>query len=791
MNYSPLRAITVLFAFALITACGGGGGGSSSGGGSPAGPTSVPSPTSTKVQISGTAAKGIIVGGIVNIHPVSSGAVDFSTTLATTTTDANGAYAIELSGYDGSPIYVNITADNSTTMRCDLAQGCDSAAFGEDLAISEIAGASDATTAFSLAALVPGFSGTTLSSNVSPLTNTAAAFGLAALADNSATSSASMNSIINNANGSVALRFGVLGSLLEIPIIDLTDPAEVAAADDDDLQYNLLATASVAALQANVPDTNIIEALTQFADQYAVNDGLADTEEFDSAAVTLEEILNAAAALVDTLEAEDSSGALDLGALQTEFSAKAGQASKGSTSPTSPIPSTGNASELILVKSMVADIRDSGTALDIAGEGSFADKLETASNTFDAHAGEVMEALDLTLQAISAATDAWLESDEQLSTYAYQGLTVDISTQNGVTTFNHSSNIAIENASGKPTDVAVALNAVLNELERNVIDSQSETGSLESATISINLAVSGTASSSLVDIDIKEGTFQATIESALSEVYGQQSQSNEGNLSETDRSVEEIDITGFELDLLISLAEANGSVQDPLTFTGDFQLSVNNSATASDYNDTLLFDQEQQFVGWVDTWIESATIGEMSMRMGGIFNTASGDSLSASLAINVEGGELSLVCEGEDSYSSQNQTSTNSEICGGETESAYINLDFSLGFDMDITGLEAGSITLTGSRTGLDDGVVEISTNYGDVLLDFQYDSLASADKSEMLTIKNQNGVVLTLIETESEGGNSSSLAGAITVKGTEYATISDELGFIAISYTDGSNESL
>ena len=71
--------LSVAIAAALgLTACGGGGGG---GGGSsaPAGAT-----------VSGTASKGIVIGGKVNAYLFKSDGTPDTTTVATATTDANG-----------------------------------------------------------------------------------------------------------------------------------------------------------------------------------------------------------------------------------------------------------------------------------------------------------------------------------------------------------------------------------------------------------------------------------------------------------------------------------------------------------------------------------------------------------------------------------------------------------------------------------------------------------------------------------------------------------------------------
>ncbi len=778
MNYSTLRTFIILLSSLTLAACGSGGGGG--GDGTPSNPTPQPTNAPQSVEISGIASKGIVIAGVVNVHPITNGTVDFDTSLASTTTDVNGAYSVELTNHDGSAVYVRITANSSTTMRCDLAEGCGSSSFGEDVSISDINSTDAAITPFSLDAVIPSIAGATLSSNVSPLTNTAAALALDALASATDTSSASVSQIINNANGSVALRFGLTSDLLEVPIIDLTDATAVAAADEDDLQYNLMSTALVEAV-LGASDTNIAQAIQAFATQYVDDDGIAATENSETSAVTMEEILSAAVELVAEIESE---GSLDLSTLENELIVEAGQAGNGSTEPTNGTPSNGNASELVLAKSMVADIRDLGTSVDLAEEQAFTDKVEIASDTFDTHAGEVMEAVELTLEAIIAALEAW-NDDNGISSYAYQGLTVNISTQNSVTTLSHASNISVANESGAQTVVAVDMSAVQNALSAN----ETENDSSSTLSVDVDLSLSGTAASSMVEFEIVEGTLQADIDSASSEAYNQQGTDSDGNSTLIDEFSEEITITNYLLEAEITLAEASGSVNDPVTFTGAFQLSISDSATDNDYTYTWITNQQQQFAGWVDVWVDRTSVGDVAMTLGGSFSTASGDSMSATLALSANGNGVTIICEGEDSYDASTGIYIDAEVCEGETANAYIDVNFSLGFDLDVSGLESGSVVLTGNRTGLDDGIAGIEISYGDILLDIEYDSVATSTDTERLSIENQDGVVLTIEETFADNG--SIVTGTITVNGTEYATISDELGFVSISFNDGNSESL
>lgn len=100
-----------LLAAATLAACGGGGGDEGGTGGTP---------TTTKALISlhGVASKGRMAGARVTAHPVrSDGSVDLSTVLASTESDASGAYQLRFEGTPDQPHVIRVAAkdDGSTT----------------------------------------------------------------------------------------------------------------------------------------------------------------------------------------------------------------------------------------------------------------------------------------------------------------------------------------------------------------------------------------------------------------------------------------------------------------------------------------------------------------------------------------------------------------------------------------------------------------------------------------------------------------------------------------------------
>ncbi len=83
-----------------LAACGGGGGGGA--------------PSASNVSLSGTAAKGILVGADVSVYALVNG-VKGTTPLATTTTNANGEYVLSLAP-TSSPLLIEVKANAATKM---------------------------------------------------------------------------------------------------------------------------------------------------------------------------------------------------------------------------------------------------------------------------------------------------------------------------------------------------------------------------------------------------------------------------------------------------------------------------------------------------------------------------------------------------------------------------------------------------------------------------------------------------------------------------------------------------
>ncbi|QPF71699.1 hypothetical protein G8A07_01310 [Roseateles sp. DAIF2] len=111
--HPSLCHLSALAAAGLLAACGGGGSGDSS--------TDTP-PVAASYEVAGVAAKGLLANANVSAHPIKDGQPDLNTTLASATTDANGAYSLKFAAAAGSVYAVRISAktDGSTTQKDEI-----------------------------------------------------------------------------------------------------------------------------------------------------------------------------------------------------------------------------------------------------------------------------------------------------------------------------------------------------------------------------------------------------------------------------------------------------------------------------------------------------------------------------------------------------------------------------------------------------------------------------------------------------------------------------------------------
>ena len=497
-----------LISSSLLFACGGG----SSSSGSVVTPPTPPTPMS----ISGTASKGLILGGEVNAYLINSDGSKIEPAIGTATTDAtDGSYELTLnSSYDGEALIIEITAVDGSQMKCDLsvclADDDDEVAitFGELYTLP---------TDFELSAVSSGTDEETISINITPLTNIAAALTLDKIADGAEPAAAA-----DSSNYQIADLLGLDGDITTLPIVDLTDADAVNDADADALDANLKSAAVVeAALNDSSEGTSLEEAIDNFVTQYVASNGVAETEgaDVDTSAVSLEEIAEASQSLADTIVTElDGVSAEDdnIAAVQTALMAEEEEAATGSTQATQgDVPDDLGSEGLIAAKEFVSQVSTFNLATQLDSANTFEDEISLASDLVSSDLDVSSEALAIATAAIAGAIETVLDSETPVTSYqSDDGITVSIGLSGTTVTYTVDQTLDVENSAGVATTTTinlVAVNAVFNDgIEETETDTETEgaytyTWSAEGEA-SVDLALSGSVSTDKVSITINDGS---------------------------------------------------------------------------------------------------------------------------------------------------------------------------------------------------------------------------------------------------------------------------------------------
>lgn len=681
------------------------------------------------ITVNGTVAKGLILNGTVNIHPIVSGIVS-ETPMATGVTDSeDGSYSVEVNNYFSTPLVVRVQTNDDTQMICDLPSGC-----GDDIDFGSTYDFHD--TNFSLDALSPVISSTSVNINTSSLTHTAASVALSEIGPNSA----DVSELIRQANTRVANRFGLTGSVTELPIIDITQPTNLINRTRSQIEYNLINSAVVQSTITNNPALSISQAIDSFATQYSSAGGIADTESTASPTVTLAEILSQANNTITRIQEADTGNVVDLGNIRSVIQASQQLAESGSTEPTDgEVDETGDLDELGKVKAMVAEVRKLGTAI----ESGFDQQATMIENALDQDAGHVLAALSMGMDAIGGAIEAY-DLDDTIEQYQHAdtGLTVNIVSADPIVTYTIDDTVMHEGQ-----EVALALNAA----DAGSTVTTGTEGDTESATADVELSLNGDVSSDWVSMEITSGSV------VLTNFAGSVTETVDGDTT-TEVIDAAFDTANFDLNVVL---EEGASATDPVSFTGQLGFSISGAELSETATETMVDGQ------WMEQFVSSADAESLNVYLNGTFANTSGNLVNASVSLN-----SALV-----------DYDPNVE----ETELDYVDVNFSIILRVPNLGEIASPVTatLTGSRSGLDDAEIDLQVRYGAVTLDSSHDTSTATEETETLVVTDQNGVTLTLIETADV------VSGNITLNGTQYATISMVNTIPTVSYTDGTNESL
>jgi hypothetical protein len=265
----------------------------------------------------------------------------------------------------------------------------------------------------------------------------------------------------------------------------------------------------------------------------------------------------------------------------------------------------------------------------------------------------------------------------------------------------------------------------------------------------------GSATSSTLTMAVKEGSSISVEDMAVVESVDM----------ETSELSEDQSLDLFDLNLMIELSQlATDTVTDPVTLEGSLVASL---------SDVMIVDTES-----ATTETSTSSLGMVSLKLSGLVSNMSGESASFAVSVSGDGTGVSFV----DTWTQQGEAST------GETTSNFVDMYGSLAFTAELTGNpNVVSMNYSIARTGVEDADNSLSIRYPGK--QFRFNMLVADGAPEgNLTITNQDGVLMSLMETTVEG--ESRLQGTISLDGTQYATVEED-DTVIIRYSDDSFESL
>ena len=439
-----------------VVACGGGGGSDDGGGGA--------EPQAFSASSSGVASKGIIKSGDVVAEELDATGQVLAT-VGSGETDAKGAYSLSIgSNYKGGPLLLTIRgkADGTTKMVCDVLPNCGTGVdFGDDMPL-------DAT--FSMTSIIPPVAnGAKVTAQITPFTHMAARRALAA----STVDEATVKSAISEVNQIVGV------NILDVPPLDITDDAQVAAAQGSGkLVYAaFVAGAGGVAMGGGDLQKGLDDMATAF------EDGALTTGE----AMTAEDLVTAVQTVATGRSINDSN-------LQQVINTVEAQIGKNGEFDPEPIP-TATLTAVEQARSVVAQARAMGTSLATleAPAEAFDVNLQTARAVLDANSQQLGDTLGLVLKAVGqwfeAASDP--SGTQSVSVYDASGTTVLGTVSVTVTGSESDIAIAVTGADidGVDVDLSISSASVASLLGGGAIDGLglNLSGSLSNTAASMSL----------------------------------------------------------------------------------------------------------------------------------------------------------------------------------------------------------------------------------------------------------------------------------------------------------------
>ncbi|WP_156312616.1 hypothetical protein [Marinagarivorans algicola] len=730
-------------------------------------PPVITDPVPEVATINGSAAKGLIFGGIVSIHPIINGVLSVEP-VSTTKTDDSGSYSVTYSNYDGSPFVVRVTTDESTTMMCDLAMGCEGVAFGETLPFND--------PDFTLDAVLPTQTTEQVLTNVSVLTDIAAERVFDALQVGS-TDETTM--LINNANASVANRFGLFGGLTTLPIVDLTNSAALVGVNDESMRFNLLNASIIQAVLNDGVQTTISAAMNSFAQSYTLN-GLTDNAQTTTvtsladilaqASNTLTLMQNRATANNITLELANLTTVLENLTNLALAQEPTDEGTQGGTTPTTSGDEQAKAKAFVGVLGDLSNSMDLAVLTDDVAVGAQADAFDTQIQAADMASSDdleqVVEATAVAIEAMAMAYDAY-DSDMTLTSWeSDEGVMVTIVPMTAPMTdpmmatdsatqepkmhvsLTVEQNVSVE-VGGMTTMVAIDMTAMEDVTHT---ESTNEDGA-DMDTAMGHVGISGTASVAGLMLTVKDGSMFSVEE--LMSVYEEDASGETASFK----------VSGLELELMADVAQqVSATVTDPITFSGMLKVTLESLMASGTLTD----------MGGEDSGTASQEITKLALALWGRVTNTSGDSAAVSFSVKGDGTGIDFSQSWLGEFSDADDTDS-------ESDSEFTAAHLMLSFNADLAGVsDAVMASLNMRRSAEQASVMSLKFSYPGVQMQLATTIYEDSDEPQKLVITNQDGVVATFIDGDE-------VTGTIFVGAKKVADVKG----VVVTYIDGSFGSL
>jgi len=337
--------------------------------------------TLTSAELDGAAVKGLLIRADCVLHDTT-GEIYTTVGRSSPCTNAEGNFTISLRKVPRYPLMLTIKARSGTTMKCDFPAGCGTTPFGSEMAVPET---------FALRAIAPTPSGRSISMNVTPWSDIAAARALNST--NGVLNSSVTDTAVRSASGEVA---GLLNNLLGLEgqagAFDTnfigTTPSDLANPKTSDNNKGIMMTMLSAALIAYQDGTtDLTKVINNLADSFKsdgkfnVNDQASNIESTDtfnlanllskvsqvageiSGKLTANQLSNLNTALANgTTTTTVDKFKSNVDALQTAKEA----VTDANNDPTAPTPVVPITSRVVAAKRYVAEVASVFNAMDAA-----------------------------------------------------------------------------------------------------------------------------------------------------------------------------------------------------------------------------------------------------------------------------------------------------------------------------------------------------------------------------------------------------------------------------------------